>query len=277
MLITHWWALLGISPRSVIVVIFVGQGSRMRGCVMSINTTLTAPAFGGLLARARDEHEGSGCRGEELRRCMEYTMRYLLQVPTATVLPPAFFTAIQAIAAKQLPDAIAGRRACPTGDLHGAVRAAAGEGSVQYWTGKVAGTLGMTAWTDDSLETWYLDASHPLMDVIVQASRRRLLDRMLAGALAGEAVDGAGLVDAITTDLLARVPSLGRFRRHLPAAITSIIETDVLGMPLDEARTPLLPAARDSLATTHLANDPAPVDEAHQAYTQHATWRMEHA
>jgi hypothetical protein len=174
-----------------------------------------------------------GIAGKDMQRCLEYTVRYGLGTARAPSdkTPTELFEAIAHVARHQVADILSGT---------GANRRNPGRapGELQYWIDKVCTTLNVDAWLDDSLDKWFLDTHHPLADIIVQACRRKAMEQIASCVANGFSLDHDDLVLAIVHELQAKFPSFARFNRHLPAAVESTIENDVLGVPLVDRAEP---------------------------------------
>jgi len=221
---------------------------------VSISDLIASRGLQDLLVRAKSAYGSMGIEGKHMQRCIEYTLRYGLNSARATPdhVPGEFYTAIAHVATRQVPDLLASpvepRQSRPR-----SIKTDLGDSSLQYWIDKVCTALGIDAWLDDSLNKWFLDPHHPFNDLLVHACRRKVMDHIAACVTKSLPLDHDDLVLDIIHELQAKFPTLARFTRHLPAAIDTAIENDILTMPLVEPA----PNGLDDYATRGLDAEPA--------------------
>ncbi len=209
---------------------------------MSITDLIATKGLQALLARAATAYGTMGISGSDMQRCIEYTVRYGLGAARLghEKTPVELYKAIAHVACHQVADLIINTATSSSTSTRRRNPAPAGS-SIAYWVDKVCEIIGIDTWLDDSLDKWFLDTHHALADVIVQACRRRVIDFLATCATGGSAADHDDLVIDIVHDLQARFPAIARFTRHLPTAIATTIEQDVLGIPLVDKAEPVTP------------------------------------
>ncbi|NMC04324.1 MAG: hypothetical protein GYA24_03885 [Candidatus Lokiarchaeota archaeon] len=224
---------------------------------MSITDLMNNKGLGALVARADAAYAAMGITGKDRLRCIELTIRYGLGAARLGNDNPSadLYRAIAHVASHQVSDLVTGAAtsAPQKRRLANPLVTPASSTPQPYWVDKVCEVLGIDTWLDDSLAKWFLDTHGPFADIIVQACRRRVMDYLAACATSGTPVNHDDLVIDIVHDLQARFPALARFARHLPGAIATTIEQDVLGIPLvdkvEPATIPAITGATSALAS----------------------------
>ncbi len=227
---------------------------------VSITDLIASKGLQALHARAATAYGTMGIVGKDMQRCIEYTVRYGLGAARLghEKTPVELYKAIVHIACHQVADLLAGTAT----SRRNQAPASSNSSSLSYWVEKVCEVIGIETWLDDSLDKWFLDTHHPLADVLVQTSRRRVMDQLAACVATGSPVDRDDLILAIIHELQAKFPALARFTRHLPGAVEATIEHDVLGIPLVDKVEPvgITPAMVSLAATATTATTATPDD-----------------
>ncbi|MHA1683980.1 MAG: hypothetical protein ACTSUE_23780 [Promethearchaeota archaeon] len=213
---------------------------------MSIESLLGNQGRCSFVKRARNTFESFGLPRYHVDVCMSLAMRYALAHGGEQLdrVPDVAFDAIMVITSRSLAGCITGSGYAVPDSMKG-VKTSRDE----YWLTKVSTSLGINAWIDDSLEKWYVDVTHPLFDVMIQACRKRVLPALLSWMETGVTIDVPAILEQISSDLLGKFPVLGRFSRHMPRAILDIIESHITGEPLSGYEPPVAtPAGASGLS-----------------------------
>ena len=217
-------------------------------CIMSLENLVNQPGLKDVLEAGQNAYQVMGLKGPALQRAIELTFRFMVH-HTGTINETSkrkLFKAIGCIVSRELPSYLAGK-ATPAGNgkNHNAcpssTQSSPRDPSIKYWIDRVCTSIEIDTWLDDSLEKWYIDSQHPFKDYFIHVCKNRVMSLLLGSALHDNGPDADELVQMISNDLESKFPELRRFTKHLPHAISTAMEHDILGVPLHDRQPTTTP------------------------------------